>query len=143
MLTLWVRKEDYTAAESWRLVEWCAERGARDFTLSFIGPPDLPSEAWNAFDVPLAPFALSGSAVGRFALTPDSIALLRSLLRDGLFTNESTAALWLEDPTLYRDEDPILSVISHEGEAILELEPEDRVSLDAAKFPYRLESRWA
>jgi hypothetical protein len=143
MLTLWVRKEDYSPAESWRLVEWCAERGAREFTLSFIGPPDGPTQAWDAFDVPLAPFALNGSSAGRFALTPDSSTVLRSLLGGGLFTYEPTTALCLEDPILFRDGQPMLSVISHEGEAILELEPEDRASLDAAKLTYRLGSRLA
>ena len=142
MLTLWARKEDYSAAESWRLAEWCLERGAREFALSFFGPTDLPAGTWDKFDIPLAPFAVDGSSADRFVLTPDSITALRYLLGDGLFTYERTAALWLEDPVLFRDGRPLLSVISHEGEAILELEPEDRASLDAAKFVYRMKSRW-
>ena len=142
MLTLWARKEDYSAAESWRLIEWCLERGAREFTLSFVGPPDLPSGAWDNFDIPLAPFTVDGSSADRFVLAPDSITVLRYLFGDGLFTHDPTAALWLEDPVLFRDGRPLLSVISHEGEAILELEPEDRASLDAAKFVYRMKSRW-
>jgi hypothetical protein len=73
---------------------------------------------------------------------PESIPVLRYLFGDGLFTNEPTAVLWLEGPVLFRDGRPLLSVISHEGEAIFELEPEDRASLDAAKFVYKMKSRW-
>ena len=142
MLTLWARKEDYSAEESWRLVEWCLESGAREFTLSFVEPPDLPAGAWDKFDIPLAPFTVDGTSARRFVLTPDSVTVLRHLLGGGVFTTEPTAALWLEDPVLFRDGRPLLSVISHEGEAKLELEPEDRASLDAAKFVYRMKSRW-
>jgi hypothetical protein len=121
VLTIWARKEDYSITESWRLVEWCLERGAREFTLSFIGPSDLPRERWNDFDIPLAPFALDGSRANRFVLTPGSIAVLRNLFADGLFTHDPTASFWLEDPVLLKEGRPILRVISHEGEAMLSL----------------------
>jgi hypothetical protein len=108
-----------------------------------MGSPDLAAEAWDAVDVPLKPFALDGAGAGHFALTPDSITELRSLLREGLFTYQPAAAVWLENPILFRDGQPILSVISHEGEAVLELDPQDGTSLDVARLTYRPASRWA
>jgi hypothetical protein len=139
MVTLWVRKEDYSLAESWRLVEWCIERGASELTLSFFDPP---IGAWDAVDIPLAPFRFPDGPVERFVLNPESVGVLREILDEGLFTYHPRAALWLEDPILIRSGVPLLSVITHEGEAVLEIEPHEQANLDSAALPYRLTSRW-
>jgi hypothetical protein len=142
MVTLWVRNDDYSLAESWRLVEWCIERGATELTLSFFGPPNPPVGAWDAVDIPLAPFRFPDGPVERFVLNPESVGVLREILDQGLFTYHRGAAVSLEDPILIRNGVPLLTVITHEGEAVLEIEPHEQANLDSAALPYRLTSRW-
>ncbi|MGH7719792.1 MAG: hypothetical protein ACREON_13240, partial [Gemmatimonadaceae bacterium] len=136
MPTLFVRKADYSAEMSWRLVEWCRARGADEFGLAFLGPPYVPGSAWATLDVLLAPFRRRIASAGdRWLLTGESLAALRSVMAEGLFSagpGEAAPA----DPTVYRGGTAFLAVVTRDGQGVFEMRPEDADSLDRAGLPY-------
>ncbi|HJU90164.1 MAG TPA: hypothetical protein VJ672_12265 [Gemmatimonadaceae bacterium] len=141
--TLFVRAEDYSAASSWHLLEWCRSRGADEFGLAFLGPPYLPETLWAKVDAILAPFRRRIASAGdRWALTGESIAALRELLAEGLFTYAPAIGA-LENPVVYRGGRVFLSVVSQEREGTLHLGPEDEQSLERTGLPAHKESRSA
>ena len=143
MHTLFIRKEDYSAESSWRLLDWCLTRGADEFGLAVLGPPYLSETAWADIDALLAPFRRRVASVGdRWKLTGESAAALKSVLPHGLFTYEP-GEISLEDPTVYRGGKALLSIVTHEGEGVLEVRDDDDTSLQRAGLPFHMESRWA
>lgn len=141
--TLYVRAEDYSTALSWRLLEWCSSRGADEFGLAVLGPPYLPETVWAKVDAILAPFRRRIASAGdRWALTGESMAALRELLEEGLFTYDSASGSLL-DPVIYRGGHVFLSVTSQEGEGRLHLGPDDEQSLERVGLPAHRASRGA
>jgi hypothetical protein len=139
--TLFVRAEDYSPASSWRLLEWCRSRGADEFGLVFLGAPYLPETLWARVDAMLAPFRRRIASAGdRWALTGESIAALRELLAEGLFTY-APAAGSLENPVIYRGGRVFLAVASDEREGTLHLGAEDEESLERVGLPTHRRSR--
>jgi hypothetical protein len=133
MLTL--RRDDYTAASSWRILEWCMTRGADEFTLGFLGPPYVPDTAWAELDELLAPFRRRVASAGdRWMLTGESGAVLRAMLPNGLLgrTEGPTA---VRDPALYRGGTLMLAVESDAGVGTLSLQDDDEVSLARTGLP--------
>lgn len=138
---LFVRAEDYSPASSWRLLEWCWSRGADEFGLAFLGPPYLPETLWARVDAILAPFRRRIASAGdRWALTGESIAALRELLVEGLFTY-APAPGSLENPVVYRGGRVFLAVTSQEREGTLHLAADDQQSLEKTGLPTHKASR--
>jgi hypothetical protein len=134
--TLWIRREDYSAQESWRLLDWCATRGADEFGLSFLGPPYQDEGDWADVDRLLAPFRRRIASAGdRWRLTGESAEALRSVLPGGLFTYEPGART-LEDPTVYRGGARLLAIVTHEGEGMVTATDDDAASLARAGLPF-------
>jgi len=141
MPTVYVWKDDYSPDASWKLLDWCLTRGADEFSLAFLGPPYLPETAWAGVDEMLAPFRRRVASAGdRWLLTGESAAVLREVLRDGLFT-DSPVETSIENPTVYRGGSALLSVATHDGEAVLHLRQDDVESLERAGLPFHHRSR--
>jgi hypothetical protein len=143
---LFVQREDYTAASSWRLLDWCRTRGADEFSLAFLGPPYLPDTVWAEWDVLLAPFRRRVASAGdRWALTGESAAVLEQLLPGGLLGGGSAegdpAMAAVRDPAVYRGGSLLLSVDTMVGEGAFSLRHEDEVSLERAGLPFRRTGR--
>lgn len=139
--SLFLRREDYSAESSWRLLDWCIAHGADEFGLTFLGAPYLPQTAWAEVDELLVPFRRRIASAGdRWALTGESASVLRALFPDGLLSarrgEESP-----EDPTIYRGGAALLSVMSHEGEAVLALAGGDAERFAHAGFPFHRRAR--
>ncbi len=141
MQTFFVRAEDYTAEQSWRLLDWCLRRGADEFSLSFLGPPYLPRTTWAVVDELLAPFRRRVASAGdRWILTGETAAVLRDVVAGGLFAftpGESS----LEDLTVYRGGQTLFRIVTREGEGILQLRDDEEPALEQAGLPYHLRAR--
>ncbi len=133
MLT--VRRDDYTAAASWRILDWCMTRGADEFTLDFLGPPYVPGTTWSELDELLAPFRRRVASAGdRWMLTGESAAALQAMLPNGLL-GRTDAATTVHDPAVYRGGALMLSIESDAGVGSLSLQDDDEESLARAGLP--------
>ena len=69
------------------------------------------------------------------ALNDESLAVLRQLLPDGIFTDrQGNTDGWIEDLTLYDHAEIRLGVITHEQEATLNVEYAERSELRELKI---------
>ena len=122
-------REDVSAHQGWILAEWCQAIGGDEFTLSLIGSDPAPfcDEALLL----LEPFAKGESEreavycrrerVRLWRLTAASLAVLRHLLPDGIFTYRMDGAGWIENFAIYRHGQMLLGVVTHEESACLYL----------------------
>jgi hypothetical protein len=123
-------REDVSAHQGWILAEWCQAIGGDEFTLSFISTGD-PSPFCDEALLLLEPFAKSESErevvycrqerIRLWGLTDASLAVLRHLLPDGIFTYQMGDTGWVENFTIYRRGQMLLGVITHEASACLYL----------------------
>lgn len=151
MIKRYLIPSDYSAADSWRLVEWCRSIGADEFTIDFLSStPGRAADRWELFDEVVRPLAL-GSAVRermsgrtaddlmreteRWALDEVSISALKDALSEGVFQYDPLQDGWFEDPILYRDGELMLGVLSHEAFGVLRLTESESDELEAAGFP--------
>ena len=132
---LCVRRDDYTAASSWQLLDWCMTRGADEFTLGFLGPPYVPGTTWAELDELLASFRRRVASAGdRWMLTGESAAVLQDMLPNGLLGSVAGPAA-VRDPAVYRGGVLMLSVESDAGVGTLSLQDDDEASLARAGLP--------
>lgn len=140
-LTFYVRRSDYPPDVSWRLAEWCLERGATVFGLEFLVAGKVGPSTFADIDSALKAFRVP-DVEDRFVFSHESLVALRAVFPNGLFGNVMDGDGWVEDPIFYRSGAPLLEVVSHEGEAILTIEPDDKASLDALALPYHRQGVW-
>ncbi len=92
MKTLHIFRDDFTAEQTWDLLDWCISRGADDFTAVPMGVGSAAgtiSRKLQPFNLGYAKRHLFGNtleSVPVWKLNSQSISLLRSLLDGGLFT---------------------------------------------------------
>jgi hypothetical protein len=149
--------EDLPDDKAWHLLEWCHSRGADEFTLFGIvceGSSDAPL---REFDRLAKPFRrsrasrrhLSGPAgkgliyeTDLFELNSETISALRVAFPQGIFDYYPASSAWFEDLEVFRAEEMMLGVITHEHEGVLRVSPEERALLDKAGIAYRLKGEW-
>ena len=132
-----VRRDDYTAASSWRLLDWCMTRGADEFTLGFLGPPYVSGTTWAELDELLAPFRRRVASAGdRGMLTGESAAVLKDMLPNGLLGSASAGGpAAIRDPAVYRGGTLMLAIESDAGVGTLSLKDDDEASLARTGLP--------
>ncbi len=151
MIKRYLIPSDYTAARSWQLVEWCMNLGANEFTIDFLSSnQNRAGDRWEQFDEIARPYALgeakrermSGRTADdlsrpteRWALNETSISALKDQLAEGFFQYDPSQDGSFEDPILYRDDELMLGVLSHEAFAVLRLTESEAHDLEAAGFP--------
>ncbi|MFN8666306.1 MAG: hypothetical protein U0164_03795 [Gemmatimonadaceae bacterium] len=140
------------------LLRWCRERGADSFSFTVIGsPPELEQHAAQ-IESPLQPYllpvttvrAVPGGQPGSYWTKPAVLwtlnetteRILLGCFPMGLLTYVPTEQAWCEDPCLYRRDELMLGVISHEHEGILRIEASEQLALDQADLAYRLGGEW-
>lgn len=151
-----VYKHEITPEQSWRLLEWCISRGATELTLCL--PSTHPPSTAYAVMAAMERFRLADSErdTGSYAgdvrpsivplwrLTAEVVELLAGLFDEGLFTYP--AGDWPgglgEDPIAYRGGQLMLWVVSHEGEAVIRLAPDDLESFAALGLRTHPRSRY-
>lgn len=141
---------DYSAEETWRVVEWCRDHGASEFTVdplgfdttgknvskwlaSALGKHRRQSGIRERMSGPTAD-ALT-RATELWTLDESSIDVLKKALPNGFFEYEPRDGGWFEDPILYRDGQLMLGVLSHEAFAVLRVSESELEQLAAAGFP--------
>jgi hypothetical protein len=145
-----IAPSDFSAAETWRLVKWCQELGADEFTIDCLAADAIAvPEVWRAFDQLAKPHSrgdgirerMSGATADDLTrktrlwkLNGETIQALRSVLPDGLFGYNPAEGGWLEDPVFYRDGRLMLGVLTHEAFAVLRVSDAESEKLTAAGF---------
>ena len=141
---------DYSADETWRLVEWCRGLGANEFTIDPLGFDTIGKNAARWFERAVRSQRretgirerMSGPtadaltrATELWALNESTVDVLKRALPNGLFEYEPRDGGWFEDPILYRDGQLMLGVLSHEAFAVLRVSDSEVAQLAAAGFP--------
>ena len=139
---------EYSAAETWRLLEWCKRLGADEFTIdSFGAESGKPGAASGWFATAARPHAretgirerMSGKtadaltrATELWDLNDATVRVLQEALPGGLFQYEPREGGWFEDPIFYRDGQLMLGILSHEAFAVLRVSDRESAQLAAA-----------
>jgi hypothetical protein len=141
---------DFSADETWRLVKWCQELGADEFTIDCLAADAIAvPEVWRGFDQLVKPHSrgegvrerMSGATADDLTrrtrlweLNGDTTQALRRVLPDGLFGYSPAEGGWFEDPVFYRDGRLMLGILSHEAFAVLRVTEVESEQLLAAGF---------
>jgi hypothetical protein len=141
---------EFTAEETWRLVEWCRNLGADEFAIDCLGTDAAAAEkARRQFEKALKPFSrgeetrerMSGRTVDDlrrstqlWELNQATAGALTRVLPAGLFQYEPWGESWFEDPVIYREGGLMLGVLSHEAFGVLCLSELESAQLQVAGF---------
>ena len=141
---------EFAPADTWRLVEWCRQRGADEFTVDRLGSdPAVARSIWRLFEKNIEPFAVGEETRERMSgrtaddlrrptqiwqLNQHTIEALQRALPGGLLEYEPHEPGWFEDPILYRNKQLMLGVLSHEAFAVLRLSEDEADELANAGF---------
>lgn len=142
---------DFTPDETWRLVEWCRNLGADEFTIDCLGAdPAVAERARHRLRKVLKSFSrasetrerMSGRTVDDLTRSTElwelnhvTIGALEKVLPAGLFQYEPSEDSWFEDPVVYRKGRLMLGVLSHEAFGVLCISDPEAAQLEAAGFP--------
>ena len=139
-----------SAAESWRLLRWCIEHGAAEFTVTVrcaageMAPiADAFEDAFAASHIGIARRRVLASdseaksqAVRLWALNEEAVVALRTFMSGGLFTHVVDPRGWLEDLAIYRDGALMLGIVTHEQEGVLRATPQEVRELETLGFDF-------
>jgi hypothetical protein len=158
LITRHLFESDLSAEQAWQLLDWCLAHGASEFSVDRAAIEDTPAPACDAFEAALAPWSRGvqrrrvvanpttcdrSDNVHVWALNAETVAVLRAFGPEHLFTYELDMARgWLEDPVVWRDEQVMLAIISHEQEGLLRVTPEEVALLGALGLPTRDVGEW-
>lgn len=141
---------EFTADETWRLVEWCRNLGADEFAIDCLGSdPRAAEKARRQFEKVLKPFSrgeetrerMSGRTVDDLTRTTElwelnavTLGAVKDVLPAGLFQYEPWGDSWFEDPVIYREGRLMLGVLSHEAFGVLAISEVESAQLQVAGF---------
>jgi hypothetical protein len=136
--------------ESWRLVRWCVERGAGEFTVRVFraeGQGTRADEFEDRFDERFVATDLRRVVAAHedeparhvrfWHVDEDAVQALRPFLPDGVFTHRVDPHSWLEDLILFRDGQLMLGAVTHQREGSV------RVTVDELRELERIGSDFA
>lgn len=146
----YIAPSDFTAEETWRLLEWCKNLGADEFTIDRLGPDPVAAEKrWRRFEKVVHAFSrgekIRERMSGRTAddLTRSTVLwelnqrtkkALKEALPGGLLQYEPREDGWFEDPVIYRKGRLMLGILSHEAFAVLCVSDIESAQFAAAGF---------
>jgi hypothetical protein len=141
---------EYSPADTWRLLDWCRELGADEFTIDYRSIDSVVvGKAWAEFDAAVREFyrgkkareRMSGKTVDDLRRQTDlwqlndrTIAALQQALPSGLLQYDPQEDAWFEDPVFYREGELMLGVLSHEAFGVLRIGDPEVALLSAAGF---------
>jgi hypothetical protein len=146
----YLASSDFSADETWRLLEWCNNLGADEFTIDRLGNDAVAAEKrWRRFEKVVRPFSreektrerMSGRTADDLTrntelweLNDQTIGALKQALPGGLLQYEPREDGWFEDPIIYREGRLMLGILSHEAFAVLCISDLEFAQLAAAGF---------
>ncbi|HEX6532946.1 MAG TPA: hypothetical protein VF041_00030 [Gemmatimonadaceae bacterium] len=150
-----IRTRHFTPAsaspdDTWRLLRWCVEHGASEFSVRVMCEAGEPAPTADRFEDTFAP-ALVGEerrhvlshpvgedrpTIRLWRLDDRTEALLHPYLPQGLFTNAVDPRGWIEDPLVYRNGELMLGVVTHERDGVLRATADEMRELDALGFVF-------
>jgi hypothetical protein len=141
---------DFSAADSWRLVDWCRTIGADEFTIDCVAANDvLWPKRWESFEKLIHRFfrgdetreRMSGRTADELTrstkiweLNDATAAALAYALPAGLLGYDPSDESSFENPIIYRRGQLLLGVLSHEAFGVLRLSNEEADQLRDAGF---------
>lgn len=147
---LFLAPSDFTAADSWRLVDWCRTIGADEFTIDCVAANDvLWPKRWESFEKLIHRFfrgeqtreRMSGRTADQLTrptkiwdLNDATAAALTRALPDGLLAYDPSDESSFENPVVYRGGQLLLGVLSHEAFGVLRLSNDEAEQLRQAGF---------
>jgi hypothetical protein len=141
----YVFHEDLGKPGGERLLAWCRSLGADSFTFTVIGTPPALERLAAVIEAPLASFRISPAKLRTQVdvlreLNDTTEAYLLKCFPHGLLTYAPARGIaWCENPCLFRADEMMLGVISHEDAGVLCIEAREQLTLDQSELPYRLE----
>jgi hypothetical protein len=142
---------DFTAAESWRLLNWCQSIGADEFTIDCVVDNDiLWPKRWESFEKLIERFfrgeqtreRMSGRtaddltrATKIWELNDATTVALTRALPGGLLAYDPSDESSFENPVIYRGGQLLLGVLSHEAFGVFRLSDDEARQLGEAGFP--------
>jgi hypothetical protein len=159
MTTRFIAADDLDPRQTWQLAEWCVARGADEFGVTLMGLQGFP-EPFNArflaaierYRLPETPRPHVTTYADQDVIRPaqlwrasgELLEALQTFFADGLFTHMTSVHEdgWLENPTIYRDGEIMLGVVSHEREGYLQLTEIEVTQVAAMGIPTRVKGTW-
>jgi hypothetical protein len=142
---------DFTAPESWRLLNWCQSIGADEFTIDCVVDNDiLWPKRWESFEKLIERFfrgeqtreRMSGRtaddltrATKIWELNDATTVALTRALPGGLLAYDPSDESSFENPVIYRGGQLLLGVLSHEAFGVFRLSDDEARQLGEAGFP--------
>lgn len=134
------------AARSSRLLHYLLDHGGNEFTITVMALQDTQAPFADAFEDELGQFerdvavrevVSDGMELGTvrpvrlWSLDHESLARLLTFFDDGLFHSPVGPDGWLEDLAIYRKGTPVLGILSHERQGVVQLAPDEYAGLAA------------
>lgn len=140
-----------------RLLRYLLAQGADEFAIVVMALQDTPAPFADAFEDELGPYerpaarrhVVTGAAthdltrsVRLWTFNEASLTRLLTFLDEGLFRCPAGPDGWLEDLTLYRREELVLGLVSHEQEGVLRLARDELTDVAAMDIPFAPTAEW-
>jgi hypothetical protein len=155
LASLFILGDEVSTEDSSRLLAWCHEAGADEFSLSIVGVEDAGRARVLAIEHELAAFErdpapreglmdMEGEEwirpVPLWSFTPASIRQLQKVLPDGVFSYGIwTEPAWCENLCLYRKSVLVLGIMTHEHLGIVRVTQSEREALEGLGIRFHTE----
>ena len=149
---------DTAPPATWQIARFLLDRGADEFSLTFIELDDGAAAHLADLAAGLQPFfkgterrehlsAPNEDEYWRdtpvYTLSWDALPMLQEVFDDGLFGYPAyhAPAGWVEDPMIYRRGELVFGIVSHEAEGAVRLEPNELTELATSGILFRDHAR--
>ncbi len=149
--TLHIFSEDISEDESWKLLDWCFQNSADEFTFGFVYA-DIDEEKEKVKEIlelfePFSKGMIERRLVGLYTakkveiynLNNKSIELLKKIFDVGLFED---CFFGPQDINLYRNKELMFGILTHEDEGILKIKNKEMFSFNRLNIKFRNKGEW-
>lgn len=155
LASFFILGDEVSTEDSARLLEWCHQAGADEFSLSIVEVEDAGKDRVVTIEQELAAFerdpatreglmAMEGEErmrpVPLWSLTPASIRQLQKVLPDGVLSyGDWSEPAWCENLCVYRKSVLMLGIVTHEHLGIVRVTQSEKEALEVLGIRFHLE----